>query len=90
VPPWLISTDPSLYTWTSAPPWLKAVRLNEIPNFTGVIASPRLVSGWASLKAAISAVRAAKSLESRTCCQVRTSRSGCRTGWPYGVVCPAE
>ena len=44
-PPWLISTEPSLYTCTRAPAWLNAVRLNEMPNFTGVIASARLRVG---------------------------------------------
>src|SRR5208337_1572686 len=51
VPPWLISTEPSLYTCTSAPAWLNAVRLNEMPNLTGVIASPRLTSGCVALNA---------------------------------------
>ena len=88
VPPWLISTEPSLYTCTSAPAWLNAVRLNEMPNFTGVIASPRLVSGWAALNAATSACRSANSLRSSSCDQTASSRSACRTGCPYGVACP--
>ena len=88
VPPWLISTEPSLYTCTSAPAWLNAVRLNEMPNLTGVIASPRLVSGWAALNAATSAWRRANSLRSITCDQIASSRSACRTGCPYGVAWP--
>ena len=90
VPPWLISTEPSLYTCTSAPAWLNAVRLNEMPNFTGVIASARLVCSWVALKASISTSRRSTSPLSSTWLQARSMRSGCRTSWPYGVVCPAE
>ena len=88
VPPWLISTEPSLYTCTSAPAWLNAVRLNEMPNLTGVIASPRLTSGWAALNAATSAWRRANSPRSSTWSQIASSRSACRTGCPYGVAWP--
>lgn len=88
VPPWLISTEPSLYTCTSAPAWLKAVRLKEIPNFTGVIASPRRRCGWAALNASISRRRRATSARSASRSQIACSRSACRTGWPYGVAWP--
>ena len=43
---------------TSAPAWLKNVVVNEMPNFTGVIASPRLTCRLAALNAATSAQRA--------------------------------
>ena len=54
VPPWLTSTEPSPYTCTSAPAWLRWTRLNEMPNFTGVSARPRLSTSLLALKAAIS------------------------------------
>ena len=76
----------SITTSTSA--WLNAVRLNEMPNFTGVMASPRLASGWAALNAATSAWRRVNSLRSITCDQIASSRSACRTGCPYGVAWP--
>ena len=59
-----------------------------MPNLTGVIASPRLVSGCAALNAATSACRRAKSLRSAHSDQIASSRSACRTGCPYGVACP--
>jgi len=59
-----------------------------MPNLTGVIASPRLVSGWAALNAATSAWRPVKSLRSITSDQTASSRSACRTGCPYGVAWP--
>ena len=57
VPPWFTSTEPSVYTCTSAPAWLKWFTLNEMPNLTGVNAMPRFNTGLAALKAAISSRR---------------------------------
>ncbi len=59
-----------------------------MPNLTGVIASPRLVSGYAALNAATSAWRRANSLRSVQIDQIASSRSACRTGCPYGVAWP--
>jgi hypothetical protein len=59
VPPWLSCTLPSVYTSTSAPAWLSTAFVNEIPNFTGMNPSPRLISGDPQLNASIAARRAA-------------------------------
>ena len=59
VPPWLTRIEPSTYTCTSAPAWLKCATLNEMPNFTGVSAMPRLSTGLQALKAAICSRRRA-------------------------------
>ncbi|MNT10635.1 hypothetical protein D3C72_1454760 [compost metagenome] len=57
VPPWFTRIEPSVYTCTSAPAWLKCFTLNEMPNFSGASASPRLSTGLLALKAAISSRR---------------------------------
>ena len=49
------------------------------------------VCGCAALNAAISARRGATSAgRSSTWSQAAASRSGCRTGWPYGVAWPVD
>ncbi len=58
VPPWFTRMEPSLYTCTSAPAWLKCRTLNEMPNFTGVSARPRLSTGLVALKARTASRRA--------------------------------
>ena len=58
VPPWFNSTEPSVYTCTSAPAWLRWLRLKEMPNFTGVSARPFFSTGLVALKAAIALRRA--------------------------------
>ena len=66
---------------TSAPPWLNAVRLNEIPNFTGVTPMAR-VSSLAALNRATSSSRRLRSPVAMTWSHAAAARSGCRTGWP--------
>ena len=61
-----------------------------MPNFTGVIARARLACTLLALYAAISARRASRSPDAVTWSQAATSRSGCRTGWPYGVSWPVD
>jgi hypothetical protein len=53
VPPWFTITLPSVYTCTSAPAWLNSVAVKLMPNFTGVIARPRLSTGLCAFHAAI-------------------------------------
>ena len=53
VPPWFKRTLPSLYTCNSAPAWLSGVLVKEIPNLTGVNASPRRRYGFVLLNAFI-------------------------------------
>ena len=60
VPPWLTRIEPSTYTCTSAPAWFRWRTLNEMPNFTGVNARPRLIHGLRALNAAIA--RAARAV----------------------------
>ena len=43
---------------TSAPAWLKCLTLNEMPNFSGAMARPRLSTGLVALNAVIAARRA--------------------------------
>ena len=58
VPPWFTCTEPSVYTWTSAPAWLRWVSVNEMPNFTGVSAMPLFRIACSALRAAICLRRA--------------------------------
>ena len=57
VPPWFTCTLPSVYTCTSAPAWLKKVAVKLMPNFTGVMAMPRLITGLFAFHPAIAARR---------------------------------
>ena len=61
---------------TSAPAWLNAVKLNEMPNFTGVMARPRLACGCWALNAAIARRRPAYPLDSRSWSQARDHALG--------------
>ena len=55
MPPWFTWTEPSRYASTSAPAWLRKVAVNEMPNFTGVIARPRFTMGCAAFHASTAA-----------------------------------
>jgi hypothetical protein len=74
----------------AVPAWLKAARLNEMPNLTGVIANARLVCSWVALNSAISADRVATSAVVSTWSQATAARPACRTGWWYGVSWPSR
>ncbi len=58
-----------------------------MPNFTGVIANARFVFAWVALNRSISAFRCSTSPAESTSLQHASSRSACRTGIPYGVLC---
>ena len=56
--------------------------MNEIPNFTGVMASPRLRCGCAPLKRAAASHRTPKPLDSSNCRQMVWIRAASFTGCP--------
>ena len=61
-----------------------------MPNLTGVIASAALGVRVRGVERGDLGQRPATSPHSIACDQIRSSRSACRTGWPYGVVWPGR
>jgi hypothetical protein len=66
----------------SAPAWLKTVLLNEMPNLTGVIASPRFTCSFVALNAATPRCASRTRSCPSSCDQIAGIRSASFTVWP--------